>query len=173
MYPVDKLTPFQKVMQAIAMRESSGDPTKTSDAGAIGLLGIMPKDAMKGMRRNVPNVFDAAIALGFDVPDRSKDTAEALLRDPQINSMIGEKYFTELANKYRGDPEATLTAYNAGPDKYDRIGSAAGMDIPEQRDYAAAVARDYMRMFGEPMPTNLATLQSLRPQARPQRGLLQ
>lgn len=169
---MDNLTPFAKLMQAIAMRESSGDPTKTSDAGAIGLLGIMPKDAMQGMRRNVPNVFDAATALGFDFPDRSQQTAEALLRDPQINSMIGEKYLTELANKYQGDPEATLTAYNAGPEKYDRIGSAAGMDIPEQRDYSAAVARDYMELFGEPMPENLATLQSLRPRLRPQRGLL-
>lgn len=169
----ENITPFEKVMQAIAMRESSGDPTKTSEKGAIGLLGIMPKDAMAGLRSNVPNVFDAATSLGFDFPDRSQETAEMLLRDPQINSMIGEKYFTELANKYNGDPEATLTAYNAGPGKYDRIGSAAGMDIAEQQDYAAAVARDYARLFGEPMPTNLATLQSLRPQSRPQRGLLQ
>ena len=58
----DDIVTFDKLMQAIAMRESSMDPNKESPKGAVGLFGIMPGDAMVGLRRNVPTVWDAAAA---------------------------------------------------------------------------------------------------------------
>ena len=168
----DDLLTFEKLMQAIALRESSNDPRSVSDKGAVGLLGIMPGDAIKGMRRRVPKVFDLAEELGFDVGDRTRDTAVELLKDPEINSIIGEAYMRELLTKYGGDAEATLTAYNAGPDKYDRLGSAAAMDIPEQKEYASKVGEDFKSLFGFDLPKDLGVLAPPRPRARP-KGLLQ
>lgn len=164
----DLLT-FEKLMQAIAMRESSMNPSAVSDAGAVGLLGIMPGDAMKGLRSGVPTVWEAADSLGFVAPDSSREAAVGLLKVPSINSAIGESYINELMNKYYGDTEAVLTSYNAGPGKYDRLGSAAAMDIPEQREYARKVSEDYESFFGSPLPENLGVLQSPRPQTRPKR----
>ena len=168
---MDNALTFEKLMQAVAMRESSQNPNAVSDAGAVGLLGIMPGDAMQGMRKNVPTVFEAAEQLGFQPEDRSKEMAAGLLKDPVINSMIGEAYMRELLSKYGGDTEAVLTAYNAGPGKFDRVGSAAGMDIQEQREYAKKVGEDYKNMFGSELPSNLGVLSSPRPKSRPQ-GLL-
>ena len=168
----DDLVTFDKLMQAIAMRESTMNPNAVSDAGAVGLLGIMPKDAMRGMRDGVPTVWEAAEAEGLQPPDQTLDSAISLLKDPAINSMIGEQYAQELMNKYYGDTEGVLTAYNAGPGKYDRLGSAAAMDIPEQQEYARKVSEDYANFFGAPLPQNLGVLVSPRPQVRP-RGLME
>lgn len=168
----NNLVTFDQLMQAIAMRESSMNPNAESDKGAIGLFGIMPGDAMKGMRGNVPTVWEAAEMHGFVPRDRSRATAEALLRDPLISETIAEAYTRELLTKYGGDTEATLTAYNAGPAKYDRLGSAAAMDKPEQREYARKVSEDYQNFFGYPLPSNLGVLVTPRPQARP-RNLLE
>lgn len=162
----DDLLTFEKLMQAVAMRESSNDPSKVSDGGAVGLLGIMPKDAMKGMRENVPKVFDVAEELGFDVNDRTLESAVGLLKDPVINSIIGEAYMRELMTKYGGDTEATLTAYNAGPGKFDRVGSAAAMDKKEQREYASKVGDDFKNLFGFDLPKDLGVLSSMRPRPR-------
>jgi soluble lytic murein transglycosylase-like protein len=164
---MDDLLTFDKLMQAVAMRESSQNPNAVSSGGAVGLLGIMPGDAMAGMRNNVPTVFEAAEQLGFAPETQDRQTAVRLLKDPEINSMIGEAYMKELLNKYGGDAEAVLTSYNAGPNKFDRIGSAAGMDIEEQREYAKMVGEDYKNMFGSTLPSNLGVLFSKRPQARP------
>lgn len=164
---MDNLLTFDKLMQAVAMRESSQNPNAVSSGGAVGLLGIMPGDAMAGMRNNVPTVFEAAEQLGFEPATRDKQAAISLLKDPAINSMIGEAYMKELLNKYGGDTEAVLTSYNAGPGKFDRVGSAAGMDIEEQREYAKMVSEDYKNMFGSHLPNNLGVLSSPRPQPRP------
>ena len=168
----DNLVTFDKLMQAIAMRESGLNPNAESTAGALGLFGIMPGDAMDGMRSNVPTVWEAAEMQGFQPPDQTRASAEDLLRDPVVNRTIGEAYARELLSKYRGDTEAVLTAYNAGPYKYDRLGSAAAMDLQEQREYAQKVSQDYQNFFGYPLPSNLGVLTSPRPPARP-RNLLE
>lgn len=168
----DDLVTFDKLMRAIAMRESTMNPNAVSDAGAVGLLGIMPKDAMVGMRENVPTVWEAAEMEGFQPLDQTLGSAVDLLKDPGVNSLIGDAYVRELLNKYYGDTEGVLTAYNAGPGKYDRLGSASAMDIPEQREYAQKVSDDYENFFNAPLPENLGVLVSPRPQSRP-RGLME
>ena len=103
---------------------------------------------------------------------QTRESAVALLKDPVVNRLISEAYVKELASKYRGDTEAVLTAYNAGPGKYDRLGSAAAMDKVEQQEYAQKVSKDYQNFFGSPLPDNLGILVSPRPKPRP-RNLLE
>jgi soluble lytic murein transglycosylase-like protein len=170
---MDNLLTFDKLVEAVIQRESSGRPDVVSKGGAVGLMGIMPKDFMQSPRKNVPSVFDAARELGFEIaPEQENyETAVMLLKDPEINTILGETYLKELMSKYRGDTEASLTAYNAGPKKYDLLGSAEAMDIPEQREYSRKVSKDYKTMFGNELPENLGVLVSPRPRPRP-KGLL-
>jgi soluble lytic murein transglycosylase-like protein len=170
---MDDLLTFDKLVQAVIQRESSGRPDARSSAGAVGLMGIMPGDFMQSPRRNVPSVFDAARSLGFDVQpnQETRETAEMLLADPAVNTMLGEAYLKELMTKYRGDTEGALTSYNAGAAEYDARGSAENMRHQEQREYAQKVSEDYENMFGKPLPQNLGVLVSPRPRPRP-KGLL-
>ena len=171
---MDDLLTFDKLIQAVIQRESSGRNDAVSGGGAIGLMGIMPGDFMQSPRRNVPSVFDAARSLGFSIaPDQeTRETAEALLKDPSVNTMLGEAYLKELMSKYGGDTEGVLTSYNAGPDEYDIRGSAKNMRLEEQRDYAQKVSQDYENMFGRKLPENLGVLVSPVPRIRP-KGLLE
>jgi soluble lytic murein transglycosylase-like protein len=170
--PNEMLT-LNKLIEAIGQRESSGRFDAISDGGAVGLLGIMPEDAMEGFRRGVPTVWDVASGLGFEPVDKSKESAIALLKDPEVNMGIAVPYLTELMNKYNGNTQDVLTAYNAGPEKYDRAGlDPSRLDKAEQKTYAKDVSKDYFDIFGEELPENLGVLTSPRPKSRP-KGLLQ
>jgi soluble lytic murein transglycosylase-like protein len=170
--PNDILT-LDNLIKAIGQRESSGRFDAVSDGGAVGWLGIMPEDAMRGFRRGVPTVWEVASELGFEPVDRSKESAIALLKDPEVNMGVAAPYLQELMNKYQGNTQDVLTAYNAGPDKYDRSGlDPSRLDKAEQKTYAEDVAKDYFDIFGTALPENLGVLSSPRPKSRP-KGLLQ
>ena len=170
--PNDILT-LDNLIKAIGQRESSGRFDAVSDGGAVGWLGIMPEDAMRGFRRGVPTVWEVASELGFEPVDRSKESAIALLKDPEVNMGVAAPYLQELMNKYQGNTQDVLTAYNAGPDKYDRFGlDPSRLDKAEQKTYAEDVAKDYFDIFGTALPENLGVLSSPRPKSRP-KGLLQ
>ena len=170
--PNDILT-LDNLIKAIGQRESSGRFDAVSDGGAVGWLGIMPEDAMRGFRRGVPTVWEVASELGFEPVDRSKESAIALLKDPEVNMGVAAPYLQELMNKYQGNTQDVLTAYNAGPDKYDRSGlDPSRLDKAEQKTYAEDVAKDYFDIFGTALPENLGVLSSPRPKSRP-KGLVQ
>jgi hypothetical protein len=94
--------------------ESEFKTSATSHVGAIGLTQLMPATA-RGMRK------------GVTIAD---------LRDPQINLTIGFKFLREMLNKYDGDKELALTAYNRGPGTVDRVLKRGGNP---DNGYAAAV----------------------------------
>jgi soluble lytic murein transglycosylase-like protein len=50
-----------------------------------------------------------------------KDVTVADLRDSKTNLSIGFKYLRDLINKYDGDTELALLAYNRGPGTVDRV----------------------------------------------------
>ena len=82
------------------VRAESGFRTSaTSPVGAIGLTQLMPATA---------RIFKRGIT-------RSD------LRDPETNLRIGFRYLRELMDKYEGDTELALTAYNRGPGTVDRV----------------------------------------------------
>jgi soluble lytic murein transglycosylase-like protein len=79
--------------------ESGFESSATSPVGAIGLTQLMPATA---------RLFKRGIT-------RSE------LRNPEVNLRIGFRYLRELLDKYDGDTELALTAYNRGPGTVDRV----------------------------------------------------
>jgi hypothetical protein len=79
--------------------ESEFKNQATSHVGAIGLTQLMPATA-RWMK---------------------KDVTVADLRDSKTNLSIGFKYLRDLINKYDGDTELALLAYNRGPGTVDRV----------------------------------------------------
>jgi hypothetical protein len=79
--------------------ESSFKNTATSYVGAIGLTQLMPATA-KWLEKGITN---------------------SELRNPETNLRIGFKYLRQLTDKYNGDTDLALVAYNRGPGTVDRI----------------------------------------------------
>jgi soluble lytic murein transglycosylase-like protein len=79
--------------------ESGFKSSATSPVGAIGLTQLMPSTARWFQR-------------GITRSD---------LRNPEVNLRIGFRYLRELIDKYEGDTELALTAYNRGPGTVDRV----------------------------------------------------
>ena len=81
------------LIKALIKAESDFNPRAVSKAGALGLMQIMPKTA---------NAL------------KMKDPF-----DPLDNIMGGTYYFKQLIDKYGGELQLALAAYNAGPDVVD------------------------------------------------------
>jgi len=85
------------LLVAVAWQESRMDPRARSGAGARGLLQLMPRTAR---------------ALG------------ATADDPRTNIGAGARYLSEMLNRFGGNLELALAAYNAGPTAVARAGRA-------------------------------------------------
>jgi hypothetical protein len=97
--------------------ESVFDKDARSHVGAVGLTQLMPSTA----RWFRP---------GTTVDD---------LRNPDISLRIGFKYLRELMDKYDGNTELALTAYNRGPGTVDRVLKRGG---DPDNGYAGMVFKD-------------------------------
>jgi soluble lytic murein transglycosylase len=118
---------------AAVIYEESRFRDRTSPKGAKGLMQITPETAE----------FIASKSGGtrFELRD---------LGTPQINIQYGSWYLRYLSNRYQGNLDLAVAAYNAGPTKVDGWVRAAGgpdsfevnQDIPfkETRDYVNGVS---------------------------------
>jgi hypothetical protein len=104
-------------IRAVLRAESAGDVRAISEAGAIGLMQVMP-DTWADLR--------ARYGLGRDP------------YQPRDNILAGAAYMREMWDRY-GNVAAMLAAYNAGPARYDEY-RATGRALPaETRAYVATL----------------------------------
>ena len=104
-------------IRAVLRSESAGDVRAFSKAGAIGLMQVMP-DTWAGLRDRY--------RLGRDP------------YQPRDNILAGAAYMREMLDRY-GNVAAMLSAYNAGPARYDEY-RTTGKELPaETSAYVAAL----------------------------------
>ena len=122
------------LIAAVIYRESEFDADAVSDAGAVGLMQLLP-DTAEGI----------ATLTGGDAFE-SDD-----LYDPEINVRYGSFYLKRLVDKY-DSVELGLAAYNAGQANVDRwLEEGREIAFPETRDFVADVLElreVYARAYG-------------------------
>ena len=96
------------LLDALMLAESGGDPDAVSSAGAEGAYQIMPSTAEQP---------------GFGVPPMEGDRF-----DPEASRAFARQYLQAMIDRYDGDIEAGLIAYNAGAGNADKF-------IAANRDY--------------------------------------
>lgn len=115
---------------ALARRESGLNPRARSKVGARGLMQLMPATARNVAKRQ-------------GVAYRGTKT----LYEPEVNILLGTRYYAGLLERYDGNRVKALAAYNAGPSRVSRwLSGEQAMDqwvdslpFAETREYVQAV----------------------------------
>jgi soluble lytic murein transglycosylase-like protein len=102
------------LIKAVIKAESNFNPTAVSHAGARGLMQLMPATA------------------------RSLGVSDSF--DPEQNVMAGTRFLRDLLDRYNGDVDSALAAYNWGPGNVDK---RSGRMPAETRSYLARVKQLY------------------------------
>lgn len=102
-----------KLVEAIVRVESDFNPREVSNKGALGIMQVIPSTGARfGVHRHE-------------------------LFDPARNIAAGTAYLAWLRNRYRGDLDRMLAAYNAGEGAVDRYDGVP--PFPETREYVRRV----------------------------------
>jgi soluble lytic murein transglycosylase-like protein len=99
------------LIHAVIRQESAGYPCAVSEKGALGLMQLMP---------------DTAVEMGAAEPF-----------DVNQNVAAGTRLLAELLQRYKGDLNRVLGAYNAGPTAVDRAGGVP--PFPETINYIHSI----------------------------------
>jgi soluble lytic murein transglycosylase len=134
------------LVASLIRQESEFNALAISHANAVGLMQLLPKTG-KTVARQVK-------LKGYSAPQ---------LYTPAVNLELGTRYFKEMVDKYNGQFEYALAAYNAGTDRVgDWLGQGHYRDpqefvesIPftETREYVQAILRNasvYRQLYGTP-----------------------
>ena len=110
------------LLAAVIYTESKFDAKATSDAGAIGLMQLLPETAQ-----------------GIAVRTGGKAFVVGDLYEPELNIRYGCWYLRNLLRRY-GDERTALAAYHAGQGNVDRWRrEGVGIQFPETRSYVDKV----------------------------------
>ncbi|MCK6447297.1 MAG: lytic transglycosylase domain-containing protein [Planctomycetes bacterium] len=98
------------LLAGLVFVESRGKVGALSGAEALGLFQLKLETAV-----------ERAVLLGLEAPTR-----EQLLEDAELNALLGAHHLKWLLERYDGDLERALVAYNAGSGRVDRWSKSAG-----------------------------------------------
>lgn len=134
------------LVASLIRQESEFNPLAVSRANAVGLMQLLPKTG-KRVAREI----------------KLKGYSPSQLYTPTVNLQLGTRYFKSMVDRYNGQLEYALAAYNAGTDRVDDwLGAGKYRDpqefvesIPftETREYVQAILRNtnvYQRLYGTP-----------------------
>ncbi len=134
------------LVASLIRQESEFNALALSRANAVGLMQLLPKTG-KSVAKQVK-------LKGYSAPQ---------LYTPAVNLELGTRYFKDMVNRYNGQFEYALAAYNAGTDRVgDWLGEGHYRDpqefvesIPftETREYVQAILRNasvYRQLYGTP-----------------------
>jgi soluble lytic murein transglycosylase len=134
------------LVASLIRQESEFNALALSRANAVGLMQLLPATG-KTVAKQVK-------LKGYSAPQ---------LYTPAVNLELGTRYFKEMVDKYNGQFEYALAAYNAGTDRVgDWLGQGHYRDpqefvesIPftETREYVQAILRNanvYRQLYGTP-----------------------
>ena len=123
-----------ELVAAVTHTESKFIPTARSGAGAIGLMQLVPKTGRWLGARN--------------------------LTDPTQNVMAGAKYLRYLTDRFNGDQQKAIAAYNAGEGAVRRFGGVP--PYRETRNYVQRV-RSFQQDLASQLQNQVAEVQSNGP----------
>ena len=110
------------LLAAVIYTESKFDADARSDAGAVGLMQLLPETAR-----------------GIAVRTGGNGFVDADLLDPEINVRYGSWYLRHLLDRYH-DVRTALAAYHAGHGNVDDwLRDGGGIRFPETRHYVEKV----------------------------------
>ena len=112
------------LIRAVIETESNWNSKAISSKGAVGLMQLVPGTAQQ---MGVNNAFD-----------------------PKQNLEGGVHYLQTLLQRYNGDLDKALAAYNAGPGAVDRAGGVPR--YRETREYVQKVTDSYFRPGSDRLP---------------------
>lgn len=118
-----------ELVAAVAHTESKFVPTARSHAGAVGLMQLVPRTGRWLGAKN--------------------------LTDPVQNVQAGAKYLRYLTDRFDGNTQKAIAAYNAGEGNVRRFGGIP--PFRETRNYVSRV-QNYQRDLGERLENHVATL---------------
>ncbi len=134
------------LVASLIRQESEFNTLAVSRANAVGLMQLLP---MTGK-----NVAKQVKLKGYSAPQ---------LYTPAVNLELGTRYFKDMVDKYNGQYEYALAAYNAGS---DRVGDwlseghyrdpqefVESIPFTETREYVQAILRNanvYRQLYGTP-----------------------
>ena len=106
-------------------QESGGNQTDAdgntleSPKGALGISqSLVSTAADPGF--NAKSIFDLADEAGISYTTKDENTARALLGNKDLNEAFGKGYMNAMLERYDGNEEKALIAYNFGPDNADK-----------------------------------------------------
>lgn len=157
------------LQEAVIHQESRGNPNAVSPVGAVGLMQLMPGTA-RSPGFGVRNIFRVAEDMGYDVPDFTDATMQMLMRQPDINAAMGTEYLTKMLQRYRGNVEKALVAYNWGAGNADKWNGDRATLPKETQGYLKNILGSIADDRPDPQAERIAAERNLE-NARKQAGL--
>ena len=134
------------LVASLIRQESEFNPLAVSRANAVGLMQLLPKTGKAVAHQ-----------------EQLKRYSPSQLYTPTVNLQLGTRYFRGMVDKFGGQFEYALAAYNAGSDRVEEwLGQGKYRDAPEfvesipfteTREYVQAILRNasvYKQLYGAP-----------------------